>query len=152
MSCAPEDENAPRFFRFKRHIAPEQQAALEKQFFARGATKLEPRPCPPFELLDYCRATMHRAKSPRTASELVDEWFREWRGHNLKPANVGKKYKAAHVDRAAKWLDRHEKQGRLCVVDNAGKWNAKRYLQVPEADWRRRRTQRSKSSEKTSEQ
>jgi len=103
------------------------------------------------DLIRRCREHMERATYPKSASELVKIWYDDWRGNPAKPKNITKKHKAGHVGRVSKWLERHEKAGRLRVVDHSGKWNAKRYLQVDGADWRRPRRSLAKGSEKISE-
>jgi hypothetical protein len=107
---------------------------------------------PTDDLLRRCRQHMQRATYPKTARDLVGLWYADWRGRKDKPKNISKKYEAGHVDRVSKWLERHERAGRLRVVDHKGKWNTKRYLQVDEADWRRTsNTKGPKASEISSE-
>lgn len=88
-------------------------------------------------LLDRCRQHMLRATWPKTARDLVDIWYADWRGRKDKPANMTRKHRGWHVDRVAAWLRHHEKAGRLREVDRKGKRNAKRYLQVEGANWGR---------------
>ena len=133
------------FFNFKdRTLTAEQRAALTERLLTRdeaepnGQPKAAPN-APPADLIFYCRKHMQHVSYPRTARAIVEDWYREWRGHPAKPKNVTKKAMAGHIDRVSKWLERHERAGRLRIVDQSGKWNAKRYLQVPGADWRRPR-------------
>lgn len=88
-------------------------------------------------LLGRCQQHMQRAVGPKTAQDLVDLWYGDWRGRKDKPAHMTRKDRGWHVDRVTEWLKRHEKAGRLRVVDQRGKWNARRYLQVDGANWRR---------------
>lgn len=90
-------------------------------------------------LLERCRQHMQRATYPKSARDLVALWYADWRGKPKKdkPANMTRKHRGWHVDRVAAWLRHHEKVGRLRMVDERGKWNAKRYLQVDGANWRR---------------
>lgn len=96
-------------------------------------------PYPDPDLRRWCEGYMRRMKSSRTAMEIVNHWYSTWRGHPEKPKNITKKHKPGHVDRVSKWLERHEKAGRLRVADRRGKWNAKSYMPVEGAEWRRPR-------------
>lgn len=111
------------------------------------------RATPPTDLMEYCRLHMSRVAYPRTASDIVRDWYSAWRGHPDRPKDIiNKRRTAGHVDRVSKWLERHERVGRLRVVDRKGKWNAKRYLQVDGANWKRpSRAKATKGSEISSE-
>jgi hypothetical protein len=140
---------APDFYRFKPksdtiQSEQEREAAIKRL--------LEPIPVPPSpkkrppavkfpdrDVIRWCLGYMKRMETPRTATEIVDHWYSTWRGHDGRPETVHSKHKAAHVDRVSKWLERHEKAGRLIVGERRGKWNARSYLPVEGADWRRPR-------------
>lgn len=96
---------------------------------------------PTSELLAWCREHLQRATTPKTAQELVKLWCAAWRGQSPseKPPKAAKKHQPGNIDRVSKWLERHERAGRLRVVDHKGRWNARRYLQIEGADWRRKR-------------
>lgn len=151
----------PQFFRVKaepdgsRHfdLTEEQRAATIKRIVEPEAAppppteERKPRrarsiPYPDPDLIRWCEGYMRRMKSSRTAMEIVNYWYSTWRGHPEKPKNITKKHKSGHVDRVSKWLERHEKAGRLCVANRRGKWNAKSYLPIEGAEWRRPRKPR----------
>lgn len=101
------------------------------------------------DLIQWCRGYMLRMKSPRTAMDIVNQWYSTWYGHgDRRPDETRSKHKAAHVDRVSKWLERHERAGRLRVVvrkkpyRGKSQWLAKAYLPVDGADWRRPRKPR----------
>ncbi len=89
---------------------------------------------------------VRQLRTPRTAMEIVNTWYSTWRGHEDKPKTIRRAHKAAHVDRVAKWLERHEKAGRLRMVGQKPggkkKWPAKSYVPVEGAEWRRPRKPR----------
>ncbi|BCP55604.1 hypothetical protein K32_42210 [Kaistia sp. 32K] len=91
-------------------------------------------------LLERCQQHMQKATYPKTARDLVDLWYGDWWGRKDKPSSMVPKARGWHVDRVTEWLKRHEKAGRLRVVDHNGKWNTRRYLQVDGANWRRGKT------------
>lgn len=102
-----------------------------------------PDPDPLRWTLKYVR----QLRTPRTAMEIVNTWYSTWWGHGEdRPKTVTKAHKAAHVDRVAKWLERHEKAGRLRMVGQKPggkkKWPAKSYVPVEGAEWRRPRKPR----------
>lgn len=82
-------------------------------------------------LIEWCRTRMLRTALPRSARDLVDAWYRHWRGQPDKPEKVKRKHKTHHVDRVAKWLQRQHGRGLLAVYDEKGQWGARRYVTVP---------------------
>lgn len=82
-------------------------------------------------LMEWCRNRMLRINLPRSARDLVDAWYRHWRGQPDKPEKVKRKHKTHHVDRVAKWLQRQHGRGLLAVYDENGQWGAKRYVTMP---------------------
>lgn len=82
-------------------------------------------------LMEWCRNRMLHSNIPRSARDLVEAWYADWRGHPDKPEKLKQKHKTHHVDRVAKWLQRQHERGLLAVHDEAGRWGAKRYVTVP---------------------
>lgn len=118
----------------------------------------EPPPPPPRErkvsvkspdpdLLRWTLKYVRQLRTPRTAMEIVNTWYSTWYGHGKeRPKTVTKAHKPGHVDRVAKWLERHEKAGRLRMAGQkpGGKkrWPAKSYVPIEGAEWRRPRKPR----------
>ena len=126
---------------------PPEQQAIQPAILS-AATGSPPKkarrvtvPYPDPDLLRWCLNYLRKLKTARTASEIVTYWYSTWRGHRGedRPKNITRKDKAGHVERVSKWLEYHEKQGRLRIADRKGKWNAKSYQVVDGADWRRPR-------------
>lgn len=84
-------------------------------------------------LLLWVATCMQRSITPKSARDVVEAWYAEWRGKPCKPATITNKLKTHHVDRAAKWMARKENKGLLHVVDREGKWHSKRYLKTERA-------------------
>lgn len=92
------------------------------------------------DLLAWCAGRMERVRSPQAARELVDRWYRDWRGKEGKPSSCktttrkrpgGKlPQRTHHTDRVSKWLHRQVSSGRVVCVDNEGPNGAKRYRLV----------------------
>lgn len=95
------------------------------------------------DLIRWTQKYVRQLRTPRTATEIVDTWYSGWRNHEDKPKAITKSHKAGHVDRVSKWLERHEKAGRLRMAGQkpGGKkrWPAKSYVPVEGAEWRRPR-------------
>lgn len=81
-------------------------------------------------LLTWAAGYMGRVRSPKSARDVVDAWYLDWRGNKDKPGSVKNKYKTHNVDRVAKWMNRHRAGGKLALVDQNGSWDAKRYRLV----------------------
>lgn len=99
------------------------------------------------DLLRWTLKYVRQLRTPRTAMEIVNTWYSTWYGHGKeRPKTVTKAHKPAHVDRVAKWLERHEKAGRLRMAGQkpGGKkrWPAKSYVPIEGAEWRRPRKPR----------
>lgn len=110
----------------------------------RKPRRARPIPYPDPDLIRWCEGYMRRMKSSRTAMEIVNYWYSTWRRHPEKPQDITSKHKPGYVDRVSKWLEHHEKAGRLRMVrrrKSYGKrrWPAKSYLPVEGAVWKRRR-------------
>ena len=74
---------------------------------------------------------MVRTRTPKSARDLVEAWYAEWRGYPDKPEKMKRKFKTHHVDRVAKWLHRQQARGLLAIHETVGKWGTKRYVTVP---------------------
>lgn len=135
-------------------LTEEQRAEALKYLFEPDR---EPPPPPPKarkvpvkspdpDLLRWALKYVRQLRTPRTAREIVTHWYSTWHGHPDRPKTVTKAHKAGHVDRMEKWLERHEKKGRLRMVGRRGslgprgkmRWPAKSYLPVEGAVWKRR--------------
>jgi hypothetical protein len=81
-------------------------------------------------LMTWAAAYMGRVRHPKSARDIVDAWYLDWRGRKDKPGTVKKMHKTHNVDRIAKWMNRHHARGNLELVDHNGPWDAKRYRLV----------------------
>jgi hypothetical protein len=81
-------------------------------------------------LMQYCDDYLQRTRSPKSARDVVDNWYRKWRGKEGKPQGMTKKRKVHHTDRVAKWFERQAARGLVTLVDTKGRWGSKRYRRV----------------------